>query len=85
MWAIPAPGRRAVAGGCAMASNQMSLLTQLRGRLASIQRRLNAAAQSHPGEAGYLYAAGQLLELRNEKVFLLSLLDQAGGDHDQTL
>ena len=61
------------------------LLTQLYSRLLNVQRRLDAAAQSRPGETGYLYAAGQLLELRNEKVFLLSLIEQVGGDHGQAL
>lgn len=51
------------------------LLGQLQNRLASVQRRLNEATVARPGEAGYLYIAGQLLALRNEKVFLLSLLE----------
>lgn len=55
------------------------VLTQLQGRLDSVQRRLNEAAAVQPAEPGYLYAAGQLLTLRGEKLFLLSLIEQITG------
>lgn len=62
-----------------MASHSFSVLTQLQGRLDSVQRRLNEASTVQPAEPGYLYAAGQLLTLRGEKVFLLSLIEQITG------
>lgn len=55
---------------------QSFLLYQLRARLAMVQRRLNEATQVLPLAPGYLYAGGQLMELRSEQAFLLDLIGQ---------
>lgn len=62
--------------------NTTLLLSQLYRRLATIQYRLNTVITVKPAEAGYLYAAGQLMELRNEKLFLLTLIEQMTGTGD---
>jgi len=50
------------------------LLYQLRGRLASVRRRIVEATAVQPSDTGYLYAAGCLIELRSEAAFLIDLI-----------
>lgn len=53
------------------------LLYQLRDRLRVVEERIVTAAAEQPDRAGrYLFAGGQLMELRSERVFLLSLIAQ---------
>ena len=53
------------------------LLYQLRDRLRVVEARIATAATEQPDRAGhYLFAGGQLMELRSERVFLLSLIAQ---------
>lgn len=53
------------------------LLFQLRDRLRMVEERIATAGLEQPDRAGhYLFAGGQLLELRSERMFLTDIIAQ---------